>query len=137
MISLKGEKSRKKTKVWKITSGLMVLSLVSLVCLGPIIQASRVSGSLPVQELDALCSYDLKDRLLGYFIPTPNYILGAAGSLLSSLHSATIPFFDNPVSPPFFARLIDSAHGIFPAAISVESALKVRAPPLLSGKSNP
>ncbi len=133
---MEGEIPQKKGKVGKISNWLTVVALVSIFCLGPLIETPGVYDSSLIQRLDALGGCDLKDRLLGYFTPTPKYILSTGGTFLNVVHSATIPACDYPLSWPSLARLIESAYGRSPAKISIDSALKVRAPPLfLSDKS--
>lgn len=127
---MRGENPQKQAKAWKISNGLLVFALASVFCLGPIIHPSRGNDSTPIQRLGSLGNYDLKDRLLGYITPTPNYALRSAGTFLSTAHYATISDNNHLLERPSLARLIESASRRFQAEIKMDSTLKVRAPPL-------
>ncbi len=123
------KKAQERGNPGKIIKTVTALALVSVFCLGPIIQHSRVHDSIFIQKLDLLGSGELNDRLLLYFTPKLNYRLSAAGTSLQILHSATIPVFDYSLPRPSLTCLTESDHGRFHAAIFADSAIKIRAPP--------
>jgi hypothetical protein len=133
---MKGEDLQEKAKLQKISKRILALLLVSLFCLSPLIPLSRPYDSSPNQRFNSFGSCDLKDRMLGHFVPNPNFILRPVSSFLNAGHFAAISRFDYFLSRPFPARLIESTQKRYHTAILVDSTLKERAPPLFpSGKS--
>ncbi len=131
---MKGKNPLKKETLWKISNGFLVLALAGVFCLGHLIPISRSYESTPHQRFNSFGSCDLKDRLLGYFTPKPNYIFRSEGFLLNASHFAAISDSDYFLSRPLLARLIEFNQDRYRAVILADSTLKGRAPPFFPAR---